>query len=195
MKKIFAVLFFAVALVVPAFASDTSLELIPKIGYLFSPDVTTKDGGTSVSDSKDSAISLGAELFFDMQNNFFLGAGLIWAENHKFSNGDTKVGFTNVYVAAKYKFLANGSEEDPLYIYPLVQLGAGLPGWEYSGTLIDFEVAGGLYWGIGVGGEIKNIVLEFIYGCNYATIKASNYRDMDLTYTAFRINVGYKFEL
>ena len=59
----------------------------------------------------------------------------------------------------------------------------------------DFEVAGGLYWGIGVGGEIKNIVLEFIYGCNYATIKASNYRDMDLTYTAFRINVGYKFEL
>ena len=54
MKKIFAVLFFAVALVVPAFASDTSLELIPKIGYLFSPDVTTKDGGTSVSDSKES---------------------------------------------------------------------------------------------------------------------------------------------
>ena len=196
MKKILTAVFLAVALVMPVFAADdTDLELIPKIGYLFSPDVTTKDGGTSVSDSKDSALSLGVEMFFDMQNNFFLGAGLIWAENHKFSDGDNKIGFTNVYVAAKYKILASGSEEDPFYIYPLAQLGAGLPGWEYSGILRDFEVDGGLYWGIGVGGEVKNIVIELIYGCNYATMKASNAKDTDLTYTAFRINVGYKFIL
>lgn len=196
MKKILTAVFLAVALVAPAFASDTDLELIPKIGYLFSPEVTTKADGRSVSDSKDSALSIGAELFFDMQNNFFLGAGLIWAANHKFSDGDMKVGFTNVYVAAKYKFLASGSEDDPFYIYPLAQLGAGLPGWEYSGPWRDFEVAGGFYWGLGVGGEVKNIVIELIYGCNYATVKASNIpKDIDMTYTAFRINVGYKFIL
>jgi hypothetical protein len=195
MKKFLTAVFLAAALVAPAFASDTDLELIPKLGYLFSPEVTLKADGQSVSDSKDSAISFGAELFFDMQNNFFLGGGLIWAENHKFTEGDMKVGFTNVYAAAKYKLLASGSEEDPFYLYPLVQIGAGLPGWEYSGMLRDFEVAGGFYWGLGIGGEVKNIVIELIYGCNYATMKASNAKDTDMTYTAFRINVGYKFIL
>ena len=196
MKKLFAVLCLTAALVLPVFAADdTSLELIPKIGYLFSPEVTMKDGGRSFSDSKDSAISIGAELFFDMQNNFFLGAGLVWGANHKFNDADLKVGFTNVYAAAKYKFLVNDSEEDPFYLYPLAQIGAGLPGWEYSGFLRDFEVAGGFYWGLGIGGEVKNIVIELIYGCNYATVKASNAEDTDATYTAFRINVGYKFIL
>ena len=196
MKKILTAVFLAVALVAPAFAGDTDLELIPKIGYLFSPDVTTKDGGTSVSDSKDSALSLGVEMFFDMQNNFFLGAGLIWGQNHKIdSDSDNKIGFTNLYAALKYKILARGSEDDPFFIYPLLQLGVGMPGWEYSGYIWNYEIEGGFYWGIGVGGEIKNIVVELIYGCNYATQKGDNIKSTDLSYTAFRINVGYKFIL
>ena len=56
MKKILTAVLLAVALVAPAFASDTDLELIPKIGYLFSPEVTWKADGRSVSDSKDSAL-------------------------------------------------------------------------------------------------------------------------------------------
>ena len=191
MKKLVVALFLAVALIVPALA-DTDLELIPKIGYLFSPEITVD----SNSFSDESGISLGVELFFDMQNNFFLGAGLIWGQNTKYdSHVDESIGFTNLYAAAKYKVLVNGSENDPFYLYPFVQLGVGLPGWEYSGFIRDYEIDGSLYWGLGVGAEIKNIVLEFMYGCNYATRKASNYKDSDFTYTAFRINVGYKFVL
>jgi len=199
MKKVFAALLLAVALVAPALASDTNLELIPKIGYLFSPEITTKVNGKNVSESSDSAISIGADLFFDMENNFFLGVGLVWGQNHKvIKNSDNEIGFTNLYAAVKYKFLINDSQDDPCFIYPLVQLGIGLPGWKYSGSAYDFEISGGFYWGLGVGGEFKNIILEFIYGCNYATQK---YKTLirsvedDLTYTAFRINVGYKFNL
>ena len=191
MKKLVVALFLAVALVVPALA-DTDLELIPKIGYLFSPEITAD----SHSFSDESGFSLGLELFFDMQNNFFLGAGLIWGQNTKYdSNVDEKIGFTNLYAAAKYKVLVNGSEDDPFYFYPFAQLGVGLPGWEYSGFIRDYEIDGSLYWGLGVGAEIKNIILEFMYGCNYATRKGANVGNSDFTYTAFRINVGYKFVL
>ena len=196
MKKIFAVLFLTVALVMPVFAADdTNLELIPKIGYLFSPEVTAKVNGRTFSESSDSAISIGAELLFDMQNNFFLGAGLIWGQNTKYNKDiDEKIGFTNLYAALKYKCLVNGSEDDPFFVYPLLHLGVGLPGWEVSGSFRDYEIDGGFYWGIGAGAEIKNIVLEFIYGCNYATRKVDDSKD-DFSYTAFRINVGYKFVL
>ena len=196
MKKVFATLFLAVALVVPVFAADdTDLELIPKIGYLFSPEITADSNSTS----KESAISLGVDLFFDMQNNFFLGAGLVWGQNHKEDDiSDKKVGFTNAYAALKYKFLVNASEDDPFYIYPLAQIGFGMPGWDVSGYFSDYKIDGGFYWGLGIGGEIKNIIVEFIYGCNYATEKYSfDHHDFsqDFTYTAFRINVGYKFIL
>lgn len=192
MKKFFVALLLAVALVAPVLADDTNLELIPKIGYLFSPEITVD----SHSSSKDSGISIGADLFFDMQNNFFLGAGIVWGQNTKYDEHfDEKIGFTNVYAAAKYKFLVNGSDDDPFYIYPLAQIGVGLPGWDYSGDIWEYEVTGGFYWGLGVGGEVKNIILEFIYGCNYATRKGSNIKNKDFSYTAFRINIGYKFNL
>ena len=135
-------------------------------------------------------------MFFDLQNNFFLGAGLVWGQNTKYdSRLDEEIGFTNLYAALKYKFLANGSDEDPFFIYPLIQLGVGLPGWKYDGPIENYEIAGGFYWGVGVGGEIKNIVIELIYGCDYATRKGAHIKNSDFTYTAFRINVGYKFAL
>ena len=48
MKKLIAVLFLAAALVTPALADG--LELVPKIGYLFSPEVTA-DGHSFSNDS------------------------------------------------------------------------------------------------------------------------------------------------
>ncbi len=187
MKKFVVALFLTMALVVPALAEG--LELIPKIGYLFSPEITVD----SKSASEDSGIQIGAEIFFDMQNNFFLGGGLIWGQNTKYDKHfDEKIGFTNLYAAIKYKFEINDSN---CFIYPLFQVGFGMPGWDYSGFIRDYEIDSGFYWGAGVGAEISNIIVDFIYGCNYATRKGSNIKDNDFTYAAFRINVGYKFNL
>ena len=192
MKKLAAVLFLAVALVVPALAEKPNMELIPKIGYLFSPEITNDDW----SSSDESAISMGADFFISVQDNLFVGAGLMWGQNTKYHKHiDEKIGFTNIYAAVKYKFVVNGSEDNPFCIYPLAQLGLAAPGWDYDGPIVDYEISEGLYWGLGAGVEIANIVAEFIYGCNYATRKGDGVKDADFSYTAFRINVGYKFKL
>lgn len=202
MKKSLLGLLLAVALVlpvVPAFANDDSnLELIPKVGWLFTPEATFKHGSDKESTSKDSTFSVGADLFFDMENNLFLGFGLVWGNMNKFaSNADNKMGFMNIYAALKYKVLVNGNEEVPVYLYPLVNLGIGVPSYEISPSPADYEMTPGFYWGVGAGVEFFNIILEAIYGCNYATEKFRNPNNIenDITYTAFRINVGYRFEL
>ena len=94
--------------------------------------------------------------------------------------------------------MVNDSQDEPLFIYPLIQLGFGVPGWEYIEYQQDYVIEGRVYWGIGVGGEYKNIILEFIYGCNYAAEKyvlANREIENECTYTAFRITAGYKFVL
>jgi len=197
MKKILSALFLAAALVAPAFADRPNMELVPKIGYLFSPEITV-DGNSS---SKDSAISIGAEFFVELQENFLVGGGLMWGDNTKYDKHvDDKIGFTNVYAEVKYKFLVNGSEDNPFFLYPLAQLGIGAPGWDVDlpSHVWDYEIESGVYWGLGAGVEIANIVVEFIYGCNYATQKYSDpsgSHKQDFSYTAFRINAGYKFAI
>jgi hypothetical protein len=198
MKKLVVSLLLAVVLVAPAFAKD--MELIPKVGYLFTPEVTVDVDGKNASSSSDSAFCTGLELFFDMDNNFFLGFGVMWGQNHKFNSvSANKIGFTNIYGELKYKFLVNISQNDSLFIYPLVQLGFGAPGWEYNGYHLNYTIEGLGYWGLGAGCEYKNIIFELIYGCDYAVEKyiQSDHRDFknDITYTAFRINIGYKFDL
>ena len=56
----------------------------------------------------------------EIQNNFFLGGGLIWGQNTKYNDKiDEKIGFTNLYAAIKYKFEINDSN---CFIYPLFQV-------------------------------------------------------------------------
>lgn len=199
MKKSLLGLLLAIALVLPAtvvFADEeTNLELVPKVGYLFTPEVTSK--GDSISN--ESTFSLGADLFFDMENNLFLGCGLVWGNTHKIGTNDNKMGFMDIYAALKYKFLMNANEEAPIYLYPLVNLGIGVPSWEVSTfNVSNYELTPSFYWGLGAGVEICNIIVEAIYGCNYSTQKydsSTGSHSENFTYTAFRINVGYRFEL
>ena len=189
MKKLLTTVFLVAALVMPAFATESkNLELIPKVGYLFTPEYKIENYTTS----KESAISLGAELLFNLQNNFFIGGGFMWGSTHKLDDkGLDKMGFSNIYATAKYKFLVNGSEEKSLFLYPLAQIGFGIIDYDSND---DPDIKGGLYWALGIGAEFNNIILELVYGCNNATVTILSY-DYDFTYTAFRVNVGYKFEL
>ncbi|MBR3654416.1 MAG: hypothetical protein IKN62_03145 [Elusimicrobia bacterium] len=211
MKKIFVLLFLAIALASPVFAeNDKILEFIPKIGYVFSPEITPKDGA---SVSAGSLLSLGAEILFDTKINLFLGVGGMWGQDTHIKHSNTDMGFTNIYSEGKYKFLINISKKESLFVYPLLQLGIGFPSWNSPNSvhIKDVEIVPGFYWGTGIGVEYRNIVLDFIYACNYSKnrykeLKAGEdgdfYTEDDyigkeedpFSYTAFRINIGYKFD-
>ena len=205
MKKLAVVMLLAVVFclpVVPVFAGEKiNLELIPKVGWLIEPEFTIKMDGQKIAEGKDSAFSAGADLFVDLKNNMFAGFGFMWGSNHKFESGKSKFGFTNIYATFKYKLLANNNEESPLYLYPLVQLGLGLPSYNLDPTPANFKMTPGFYWGVGLGAEFHNIILEAIYGCDYAKMKwdeadkSLGTQRIDFSYTAFRINIGYKFNL
>ena len=226
MKKLFATLFLTVALITPVLAeNDKILEVIPKVGYVFSPEITPKEGS---SVSAGSLLSIGAEIFFDTKINLFLGVGGMWGQETHVNHSNLDMGFTNLYSEAKYKFLINISKKESLFVYPLLQLGVGFPSWHFAYPNYDKDVTTyiqevtlvpGFYWGTGIGVEYRNIVLEFIYGCNYSknrykivekqynnngtpddltddrvdVVSSINMED-PFSYTAFRINIGYKFD-
>ena len=203
MKKLFATLFLIAAITTPILAEkDNNLEVIPKIGYVFSPEITPKEGP---SVSAGSLLAIGAEIFFDTKINLFLGVGGMWGQETHVNHSGLDIGFTNIYSEAKYKFLINIYKEESLFVYPLLQLGVGFPSWNISSSIYgkDDTIVPGFYWGTGVGVEYRNIVLEFIYSCNYSKYKYKQLEDDDsfsnkedpFSYTAFRIHVGYKFNL
>ena len=217
MKKLFATLFLIVTLITPVLAeNDKILEVIPKVGYVFSPEITPKEGS---SVSAGSLLSIGAEIFFDTKINLFLGVGGMWGQDTSVKHSNLDMGFVNLYSEAKYKFLINISKRESLFIYPLMQLGVGFPSWHAPNTddIKEVTIVPGFYWGTGIGIEYRNVVIEFIYGCNYSknrykeisviTNDHGTEEDSDDTtetiitnieepfsYTAFRINIGYKFD-
>jgi hypothetical protein len=209
MKKLAVVMLLAVVFCLPVvsvFAGErTNLELIPKVGWLFNPETKVTNGKESLATYKDSTFSAGADMFFDLQNNMFVGFGFMWGNNHRFTDRNkNKIGFTNIYAALKYKFLVNGNEQSPIYLYPLINLGIAAPGWEaeFKNGIENYEITAGFYWGVGLGIEVHNVILEVLYACDYAKEKydarsfgRSIPKDDDITYTAFRINIGYKFNL
>lgn len=217
MKKLFATLFLIVTLITPVLAeNDKILEVIPKVGYVFSPEITPKEGS---SVSAGSLLSIGAEIFFDTKINLFLGVGGMWGQDTSVRHSDLDMGFINLYSEAKYKFLINISKRESLFVYPLLQLGVGFPSWSATNSIYawEVEIVPGFYWGTGIGVEYRNVVIEFIYGCNYSKNRHKEYiRKVDnhgtedpsddtttfvvaniedpFSYTAFRINIGYKFD-
>lgn len=211
MKKLFAILFLTVALITPVLAeNDKILEVIPKVGYVLSPELTPKECS---SVSAGSSLSLGAGIFFDTKINLFLGVGGMWGQDTSVKHSNLDMGFINLYSEAKYKFLINISKKESLFVYPLLQLGVGFPSWHASNSddVKEVTIVPGFYWGTGIGIEYRNIVIESIYGCNYSKnrYKERNFGDDEtfyteddyftgeenpFSYTAFRINIGYKFD-
>ncbi len=209
MKRNLLVLLLAVVMAVPALAVE--MEIIPKVGYLFTPKLTAT-GGNGSNLYKESSFSFGADYFFKIgRTNLFIGPGLMWNSKHKVQlNDGPKFGFTNIYATAKYKFNAG-----KVNIYPFLQLGLGVSNVD-DFELISreegisekdkFEFNSGAYYGIGVGAEYKNIVLELLYGWNIGDLIHKNDVSREgyhryvketktYTYSAFRVQVGYKFSL
>lgn len=195
MKKSLLAALLAVALVVPVFAADNGdMEADVKVGVVLTETIDVD--GVSGYDDMDTAFSLGADFFYYVDPAVAIGLGVDHIFNSEIKNSyDSKMGFTNIY--AQVKPVIDLENDIFNNIYFLGQVGYGI-------THVDSDWAevssNGLYWGIGVGTTIKeNFIAELVYSTNYATIEIDfgigGKYELDATYSALKLNLGYKFSL
>ena len=183
MKKSILTVLLMLVLALPVLASEKgSMEADAKLSIGLNPTVKP-DGGSSMD--LNTSFGLGGDFYYYVDPAIAVGAGLMYGlETAMKDNSDVKVGFTNIYFAAKPKMALDS--EIFSCIYGLVQIGYGMP----RATNID-DIKGGLYWGIGAGTEIKSFIVELIYGSNSGEAEGGN----KFTATAINLNLGYKFAL
>lgn len=196
MKKSLLALLLAVAMVVPAFATDKgAMEVDVKLGYIIEPLLMENETDAEKwGYNTESTFSLGADFYYYVVNNLGLGVGInhIFANNMNDSwNDEVKVGATNIYLSVKPVFeLQENKFIDKIYF--LGQLGYGMTRYEDKEFYSEKYNENGLYWAIGAGVEKCNIVVELVYSVNYFEIE-----DWNESFTSRRIaiNAGYKFSI
>ncbi len=203
MKKSLLAVLLAVAIVAPVFAADKgAMEIDGKIGAAFAGkvDIDKMDGKNDV----DPNFSLGADFFYYVMPALAVGAGVEHLFNAKIKKaGDAKLGYTNIYLQAKYDFELNNDIFNN--IYPLVRVGYGITSLsdakiDAGGVDAKMDVeSNGLYWAVGVGTTIKeHFLLEVLYFMNKSSFKATAMgakETSNVTFSAVKVNIGYKFAL
>ena len=215
MKKSLLALLLAVALVAPAFASsDSKFDVVGKVGVLVAPNFDSPYGIPSLcynhyDGNADSTFAIALEGYYKLDEKLSVGLGISYGfESELSTNGDVstfsnndkaKLGFTNIYLSVKPSL----SES----IYAVGQIGYGISHGSFYDTFNDyngpgqtFKVdGGGLYFGLGAGVEYKSFLFEVLYSVNTATLKEKyNYSagtEDIFTYSAFNVNIGYKFSI
>ena len=193
MKKSLATLLLALAMVVPAFATDKgAMEADVKLGYIIEPYSRDGDDNTYI---QKPAFSVGADFYYYVINNLAAGLGVNYVFDSNFDDGwdeDMKLGATNIYLSVKPVLKV---EENKIIdkVYLLGQLGLGIT--RYSDNSYDFS-ENGFYWGIGAGVEKCNVIVEFLYSVNYWSHNESGWSE-SWSYSNRRlaINLGYRFSL
>ena len=211
MKKGLLVLLLAVAMVVPAFAStDSKFDVVGKIGVIAAPSfnssfATDPDYNLYEGDA-DSSFSIGVEGYYKLAEKLSVGLGLSYGFESELSScydyyyfyndNKAKLGFTNIYLSVKPNLSEN--------IYAIGQIGYGMPHASgndyYNSNGMEFRVdGGGLYFGLGAGIEYKSFIFEVLYSVNKATFKEkywySGGQECSFKYSAFNVNIGYKFSI
>lgn len=192
MKKSLLAVLLAVALVVPVFAADKGdMEADVKVGVVVTETIDVD--GYSEYDDMDTAFSLGADFFYYVDSSVAIGFGIDNIFNSEIKNSDgSKLGFTNIY--AQVKPVIDLENDIFSNIYFLGQIGYGITNVDSDFVEVS---SNGLYWGIGVGTTIKeNFIAELVYSTDYATMEIKGYGvEVDCTYSALKLNLGYKFSL
>ena len=198
MKKSLLTLLLAVAMVAPAFAEKGDMDLDLKLGYTLSNSAKLEYDGIGEgedSGSTDKNFILGADFYYYLNSNVALGVGINNIFDSKADYGyDDKYGFTNIYFSVKPKM--DLKSDIFTGVYGIAQIGYGILRLDYDDEVIHPDKKNGLYWAVGAGAEImKNFIFELIYSCNNASIEIPYGPSNDIKYSAFSVNIGYKFSL
>ena len=196
MKKSLLTLLLAAALAAPVFASEKGdMDLDLKLGYTVSDSIKIEYTAGSDSGSTDKNFILGADFYYYLHSNVALGVGINNLFYSKADYGyDDKYGFTNIYFSVKPKM--DLKSDIFTGVYGIAQIGYGILRLDYDDEVIHPDKKNGLYWAVGAGAEImKNFIFELQYSCNNASIEIPYAPSNDIKYSAFSVNVGYKFSL
>ena len=195
MKKIILTVVLSALFIAPTFASEAGdMEILGKIGYTLDTNVKLFYNGGDSGSTKQN-FTLGTDFYFYVNSQVAMGFGV----NHVFDStaeygADDKYGFTNVYLAVRPKMDVDSDIINSFYF--VAQAGYGFFRFDNDDSYYDLPAPStnnGFYWAIGIGVEIVyDFFLEFTHSFNYGSVisEGSTY---DVTYSAFALNVGYKF--
>lgn len=209
MKKSLLAVLLAVVLITPVFANmgqESKFDVVGKLGAVISPSF---DSTFSISDYQNyagyasSSFAIALEGYYKFDEKLAVGLGISHIFQSELSttydnqfDDKPKLGFTNIYVSLKPSLSEN--------IYAIGQIGYGISSGSFykdynQGNQTLKVDGGGVYFGLGAGIEYKSFLFEVLYSINNATFKEANIftsgMDRAFKYSAFTLNIGYKFSL
>lgn len=195
MKKGLFALLMAVALVAPAFAAEKGeISIIPKIGIqpevMFDLDYSNAD--TTQYDLNTMYV-FDLEAFYSVSNIFSVGAGVSFptVKSIKYFAGDIYLRTIAYYLAVKAETPVSITEKSS--VYAVGKIGLNNMNVQQKENSSYSDSGSGLYFALGAGLDINNIIFEASYSISKASIDKNNCDVLKLS--ALKISVGYKFAI
>ena len=195
MKKGLFALLMAVALVAPAFAAEKGkISIIPKIGIqpevMFDLDYSNAD--TTQYDLNTMYV-FDLEAFYSVSNIFSVGAGVSFptVKSIKYFAGDIYLRTIAYYLAVKAETPVSITEKSS--VYAVGKIGLNNMNVQQKETSSYSDSGSGLYFALGAGLDINNIIFEASYSISKASIDKNNCDVLKLS--ALKISVGSKFAI
>lgn len=232
MRKLILLVFASILFITPAFAQEDEIqeekvkksELIFKLEISPSSQLNLKGGLQSDAMIQDLnfdnpneiqadkvGLNAAVEYYYYFIKYLGIGAGFKY-QFRRYIEGFGDMNTSNFYIGLKPKVQlkpnAKGSKCDE-YVYLILQGGYGFFNEDFeitgNGCKIPSDTEDALYYGAGIGFEIKNLVFEILFAVNEIKINGKGYMpdgvgtlhkvsgDLEGKYSTTNINIGYKF--
>lgn len=195
MKKGLLALLMAVALVAPAFAAEKGgISIIPKVGI--QPEVMFDLGyDTDYMSQYDlnTMYVFDLEAFYSVSNIFSVGAGVSFptVKSIKIFSGDFYLRTVAYYLAVKAETPVSITEKSS--VYAIGKIGLNNMDVQQKESPSNSDSGSGLYFALGAGLDINNIIFEASYSVSKASINKNSCDVLKLS--ALKVSVGYKFAI
>ena len=197
MKKLLAVVLLAAAMVAPAFAAEKGeISIIPKIGIqpevMF--DLGFDGGGAYMSQyNLNTMYVFDLEAFYSVSNIFSVGAGVSFptVKSITLFTGDIYLRTIAYYLAVKAETPVSITEKSS--VYAIGKIGLNNMDVQQKNNPSYSDSGSGLYFALGAGLDINNIIFEASYSVSKASIDKNGCDVLKLS--ALKISAGYKFSI
>lgn len=196
MRKLLAVVLLAAAMVAPVFAAEKGeFSIIPKIGI--QPEVMFDlgyDGPSYMSQyNLNTMYVFDLEAFYSVSNIFSVGAGVSFPTVKSITLFTDAIYLRTVayYLAVKAEAPVSITEKSS--VYAVGKIGLNNMDVQQKTNPSYSDSGSGLYFALGAGLDINNIIFEASYSVSKASINKNSCDVLKLS--ALKISAGYKFSI